>query len=83
MLVVRELEREFKDLNKFEKDALRIYDKQISTRLDRCGAIREVAAIPASKELGGAKKNIVALQGQSTDDLATAANKQKLNIFDT
>ena len=27
MLVVRELEREFKDLNKFEKDALRIYDK--------------------------------------------------------
>lgn len=27
MLVVRELEREFKDLNKFEKDALRIYEK--------------------------------------------------------
>ena len=83
MLVVRELEREFKDLNKFEKDALRIFDKQISTRLDRCGAIREVGAIPASKEIGGAKKNIVALQGQSTDDLNNAANKQKLNIFDT
>ena len=27
MLVVRELEREFKDLNKLEKDALRIQDK--------------------------------------------------------
>ena len=60
MLVVRELEREFKDLNKFEKDALRIYDKQISTRLDRAGAIREVSAIPASKELGS-KNKLVAL----------------------
>jgi hypothetical protein len=32
MLVVRELEREFKDLNKFEKDNLRVFQKGISTR---------------------------------------------------
>ena len=82
MLVVRELEREFKDLNKFEKDALRIYEKQISTRIDRAGAIREVSHIPASKELGG-KKNLVALQNNSLDELNPVLNKQKLNIFDT
>lgn len=29
MLVVRELEREVKDLNKFEKDALRVHEKNI------------------------------------------------------
>jgi len=57
MLVVRELEREFKDLNKFEKDAMRIHDKQISTRLDRAGAITEVAAIPPSKD--NAQVNVV------------------------
>lgn len=83
MLVVRELEREFKDLNKFEKDALRIYEKQISTRIDRAGAIREVSGIPASKELGGSKKNLVALQSNSQDELNPVSNKQKLNIFDT
>ena len=83
MLVVRELEREFKDLNKFEKDALRIYEKQISTRIDRAGAIREVSGIPASKELGGSKKNLVALQSNSLDDANPVSNKQKLNIFDT
>ena len=32
MLVVRELEREFKDLNKFEQEALKVHQKGISTR---------------------------------------------------
>lgn len=32
MLVVRELEREFKDLNKFEQEALKVYEKGIQTR---------------------------------------------------
>jgi len=29
MLVVRELEREFKDLNKFEQEALKVFEKGI------------------------------------------------------
>ena len=29
MLVVRELEREVRDLNKFEKDALKVHEKNI------------------------------------------------------
>jgi hypothetical protein len=32
MLVVRELEREVKDLNRFEKDGLRVHQKNIHTR---------------------------------------------------
>jgi len=42
MLVVRELEREVKELNKFEKDSLRVAQKTIQTRLDRAGAINDV-----------------------------------------
>ena len=49
LLVARELEREFKDLNKFEKDNLRIWDKGISTRIDRPGTIRVINNIPALK----------------------------------
>lgn len=50
MLVVRELEREFKDINRFEKDTLKVHEKNILTRQNRAGAIREVAQIPANKE---------------------------------
>lgn len=32
MLVMRELEREYRDLNKFEKDNLKVYEKPIATR---------------------------------------------------
>ncbi len=61
LLVARELEREFKDLNKFEKDNLRIWEKGISTRIDRPGTIRVINSIPPlkpdhdkKKALGGA-----------------------------
>ncbi len=49
MLVVRELEREVKDLNKFEKDALKVHEKNIQTRQERSGAIKDVAQIPSKK----------------------------------
>ena len=49
MLVVRELEREVKDLNKYEKDTLKVHQKNIMTRLDRSGAINDVGSIPARK----------------------------------
>ena len=49
MLVMRELEREIKELNKFEKNTLKVYEKPIATRQDRTGYLRDVAKIPASK----------------------------------
>ena len=81
MLVVRELEREFKDLNKFEKDALRVNQKTISTRQDRAGAIREVNRIPAAKNQNRGKagnKN----NNEEDEARTNAANKRKVNIFD-
>lgn len=81
LLVARELEREFKDLNKFEKDNLKIWEKGISTRIDRPGTIRVINNIPAFKPENDKKKGQAGTQSQ--DDLqANAANKQKLNIFD-
>ena len=49
LLVARELEREFKDLNKFDKTSLRVWEKGTSTRVDRPGTIRVVNEIPALK----------------------------------
>lgn len=49
MLVVRELEREVRDLNKFEKDALKVHQKTIQTRQERTGAIKDVSSIPGKK----------------------------------
>ena len=51
MLVARELEREFKDLNKFDKSSLRVWEKPTATRIDRPGTIRVVNEIPALKPL--------------------------------
>jgi hypothetical protein len=42
MLVMRELEREFRDLNKYQKDELKVHEKMISTRVDRAGAFRRI-----------------------------------------
>lgn len=84
MLVVRELEREVKNLNKFEKDALRVHQKNIATRQDRTGAIRDVACIPAKKYDAAQKKKDEKKQQQLAlqDEDRDAGNKQKLNIFD-
>ena len=56
LLVARELEREFKDMNKFEKDNLRIWEKGISTRIDRKGNIRVINNIPALRPDNDKKK---------------------------
>jgi hypothetical protein len=84
LLVARELEREFKDLNKFEKDNLRIWEKGISTRIDRPGTIRVINNIPAFKPDNDKKKGSGgANNGQSQEDMQNnGQNKQKLNIFD-
>ena len=78
LLVARELEREFKDLNKFEKDNLCIWEKGISTRIDRPGTIRVINNIPAFKPDNDKKKGLAA----NSDELMNAPNKQKLNIFE-
>ena len=57
--MARELEREFKDLNKYEKDNLRVWQKGISTRIDRSGTIRVVNAIPALKPDGDKRKGLL------------------------
>ena len=67
LLVARELEREFKDLNKFEKDNLNIWQKGISTRIDRPGTIRVINDIPALKPELDKKKQLAAAQSQ--DDM--------------
>lgn len=77
MLVMRELEREFRDLNKYQKDTLKVNEKQIQTRVDRTGALRRIKEIPESKP----EKKKVNTALQNGDD-AENINKQKLNIFD-
>ena len=49
-MVARELEREYKDLNKFDKDHQRVWEKGIGTRIDRAGTIRVVNGIPPLKK---------------------------------
>ena len=58
LLVARELEREFKDLNKYEKDNLKIWEKGIATRIDRPGTIRVINNIPALKPENDKKKGL-------------------------
>lgn len=70
LLVARELEREFKDLNKFEKDNLRIWEKGTSTRIDRKGNIKIINSIPALKpDLIKKKGGYDAGGTNSTDEL--------------
>ena len=68
LLVAREIERELKDLRKYEKDNLRIWEKQISTRIDRVGTIREINSIPAKKPEQDKRKGVQALGNQASDD---------------
>jgi len=64
--VARELEREFKDLYKFEKDNLRIWEKGISTRIDRPGTIRVINGIPALKPENDKKKTLGGAAGNQS-----------------
>ena len=79
LLVAREREREFKDFTKIEKEGLRVFEKNIQTRQNRAGVIREINNIKPSKKFGDGK---LALMNQSQDESRDQANKQKINIFD-
>ena len=84
MLVLRELEREVKELNKFEKDTLKVYEKPIATRIDRTGKLKELAEVAANSKKerkDNQRRHKLALMAQS-DDPDNAQNRQKLNIFD-
>ena len=78
MLVMRELEREYGELNKHHKDTLAVYEKQIETRVDRAGALRRIDEIPPAKR-DKAKKRKPGMQEFADED---TQQRQKLNIFD-
>ena len=86
LLVARELEREFKDLNKFDKTSLRVWEKGTSTRVDRPGTIRVVNEIPALKPIElQQSRNQQKKKSQSMGGAAgskTSRNKL-MNIFDS
>ena len=46
---MRELEREYRDLNKSQKDTLFVHQKMIATRVDRAGSLRNIRQIAESK----------------------------------
>ena len=77
LLVARELEREFKDLNKFEKDNLHIWEKGISTRIDRPGTIRVINSIPAFKVDHDKKNKMGGAGAQSQDEIMASNNANK------
>ena len=79
LLVVREREREFNQFNKMENEDLRVFEKNIATRQNRQGVIREINQIRPRKT---GKNNELALVNASVDDAREILNKQKLNIFD-
>ena len=57
LLVAREIEREFKDLGRYEKQNKRVHEKGISTRIDRAGTIRVVNAIPPMRKRDDIKRS--------------------------
>eukprot|EP00347_Sterkiella_histriomuscorum_P006295 403353317 len=85
LLIAREREREFKDSNKEEKFALRVFQKSIQTRQNRAGVIREINGIKPqqrgqfhSMTHTEKKNNHLALLDISNDEV----NSKKINIFD-
>jgi len=82
LLVVRERQREFKDFNKLEKESLRVYEKEKSSRPTRRGVIREIRNIRSrhghsmSAQFDGGPGPLAIV---SQDE---APQKQKLNIFE-
>ena len=76
--MIREVERDIKDRNKYKKEELKVFDKAIATRQNRAGTIREINAIPYTRK----DKNKEVATGPN-DEAREAGAKQKLNIFDT
>ena len=48
LLVVKEREREFRDFYKLEKEGQRVFEKEMASRPNRDGVIREIRQIKAS-----------------------------------
>jgi len=48
-LLAREKEREYKELTKGDIENLRVFEKNIATRQNRAGVIREINSIKAAK----------------------------------
>lgn len=82
LLVVREREREFQDFNKLEKEGLRIFEKEKSSRPNRKGVIREIKGIRGgghhsqSAQFDGSRRQLAINTSQD------AFGSQKLNIFE-
>ena len=98
LLVMRELEREFKDLNRYEKEAQKIFQKGVASKPDRTGSIRDVNAIHHSKDnaqINHKNQDIIIMltemkkrktkkdDAANNEDVRENANKQKINIFET
>jgi len=82
LFVARELEREFKDLGRFEKNNLHVHEKKITTRSDRAGTIRVVNAIPALKKANEDRRRTNRTTTTSQDDFLSPQPKgNKVNIF--
>jgi hypothetical protein len=58
ILVLRELEREFKDLTRYEKETKNIHEKGVASKPDRTGTIRTIVNCEPSKKEPGPHKEI-------------------------
>ena len=77
---MRELEREFGELNKHCKHQSKIHEKPIETRIDRAGALRRIDEIPAAKRPNTKRRQRTL--DCSVDEFGDGQKKKKLNIFD-
>ena len=68
LLVFRERQRDFRDFNKLEKEGQRVYEKEMASRPNRQGVIREIRAIKSSSSalaMAG-KGKLLATQDEQT-----------------
>ena len=87
LFIQRELEREFKDIQRFEKMNLRVHQKTTSTCINRAGTLRMLNDIPAlrpEKRRNQSTKNFASQDvggGGPTDETNKPKFGQKMNIF--
>ena len=56
LFIQRELEREFKDINRFDKLQLKVHEKSKATSSNRAGTIRMINDIPALRQDGSKRR---------------------------
>lgn len=72
LFIQRELEREFKDIQRFDRMGLRVHEKPTQTCINRAGTIRMVNDIPAlrqDKRKGRTSRNFAASTENSNDEV--------------